>query len=212
MVTRNGFRWLLFAYKTHHRLFCFAMERRFLNTPTFHWYRAYISNGSELNEKRKVLAAQTYRAPRFKFGVQLPASVRDAIRLDELNGNTLWQDAMKTELDQINSYETFRLPPDDYDWTGYSRIPYHFVFDCKFDLRRKCLLVLGGNFTEAIDRDEIFSGVIGFESVRLGLLAAEIQGLDCCVANVGNAFLNGLTREKRFIIAGPEFGPVFQAK
>ena len=190
----------------------FAMERRLLNTPTFHWCRAYISNGSELNEKRQVLAAQTYGAPRFKFGVQLPASVRDAIRLDELNGNTLWQDAMKTELDQINSYETFRLPSDDFEWTGYSRIPYHFVWDCKFDLRRKCRLVLGGNFTEAIDRDEIFSGVIGSESVRLGFLAAEIHSLDCCVADVGNAFLNGLTREKRFIVAGPEFGPTLQGK
>ena len=65
-------------------------------------------------------------------GIEVPRGYKDALRLDEQNGNTLWQDAIKTELDQINSYGTFmdngkKVPKD------YKRIPVHFVFDVKFD-------------------------------------------------------------------------------
>ena len=43
-----------------------------------------------------------------KFGVEVQRSYKDAIRLDKFNGNTLWQDAIKTDLDQISSYRTFK--------------------------------------------------------------------------------------------------------
>jgi len=33
-----------------------------------------------------------------------------------------------------------------------------------------------------------------------------MNGLSCCAADVGNAFLYGKTKEKVYIIAGPEFG------
>lgn len=150
--------------------------------------------------------------PRFKFGVQVPRNVGDAIRLDDANGDNMWKDATATEVAQINEYETFILPPSNHDWTGYKRIPYHFVFDCKFDLRRKARFVLNGDRTDDIPHEEIFSGVIGSEAVRLGFLVAEIRGLECCVADIGNAFLNGKTREKLYIIAGHEFGPELEGQ
>jgi hypothetical protein len=43
--------------------------------------------------------------------------------------------------------------------------------------------------------------------VRLGFLIAELNGLQVCAADIGNAFLYGRTREKVFIKAGREFGP-----
>ena len=43
-----------------------------------------------------------------KFGVKISRNYKDAIRLNKLNGNTLWQDVIKLELDHINSYKTFR--------------------------------------------------------------------------------------------------------
>ena len=76
--------------------------------------------------------------PRYKFGVQIPRTIQEARRLDQANGDTLWQDAISKELRQIDDYGTFRsttstsTPPD-----GYSPIPYHIVFDVKVDLRRK---------------------------------------------------------------------------
>jgi len=190
----------------------YALEHNLIQSPGWKWCKDYICHGVERNDRRRAMATKTVGSPKYKFGIEIPTSPTHAYKLDRVNGDTLWRDATDTEIKQINDYTTFREPPDKFDWTGYKRVPYHFVYDCKFDLRRKARLVLNGNLTDHIDRDEIFSGVIGTEAVRLGFLAAEILGLECCVADIGNAFLNGRTREKLYIIAGPEFGPQLTGK
>jgi hypothetical protein len=85
---------------------------------------------------------------------------------------------------------------------------YHitFIFDVKFDGTRKCCLVAGGHRTDP-PKDDIFSGVVSMEAVRLGFILARLNGLMVCVGDVGNAFLYGKTNEKVYVIAGPEFGP-----
>jgi len=55
--------------------------------------------------------------------------------------------------------------------------------------------------------EECFSGVVSIEAVRLGFILARMNGLSVCTGDVGNAFLYGITKEKYYIIAGPEFGP-----
>ena len=44
-------------------------------------------------------------------------------------------------------------------------------------------------------------------SVRLLNVVAKAQGLECLVGDVGNAYLNGETKEKIFTKCGLEFGP-----
>ena len=41
------------------------------------------------------------RGRRFKFGVELPRDYEDAVKLDQQNGNTKWQNAIRLELMQI---------------------------------------------------------------------------------------------------------------
>ena len=84
-------------------------------------------------------------------------------------------------------------------------IPYHMVYDVKFDMRRKARLVAGGNWT-VTPKEDIYSGVIKMDSVRLGFALAAMHNLDVCAADVGNAFLYGKTKEKVMIKASPEFG------
>ena len=152
------------------------------------------------------------KGPRYKFGVQVPRSVPEAQRLDAANGDTLWQDAINKELRQIDDYDTFRLAADSPQPPGgYSHIPYHIVFDVKVDLRRKARLVAGGNCTSP-PKEDVYSGVVGLETIRLGFALAAIHGLDVCAADVGNAYLYGTTNEKVCIRAGPEFGPERQGK
>jgi len=55
-------------------------------------------------------------------------------------------------------------------------------------------------------KEDIFSGIVGMETIQLGFLIAAMNRLDVCVADIGNAFLYGRTREKVYIIAGKEFG------
>lgn len=85
------------------------------------------------------------------------------------------------------------------------------IFDVKFDGRQKARLVAGGHRTEA-PSDDVYSGVVSMEGVRLGFFLSQMNGLEVCAGDVGNAFLYALTKEKYFVIAGPEFGPAIAGK
>ena len=50
---------------------------------------------------------------KYQFGVQVPRSYKEALKLDKANGNTLWQDAIQKELDQIIAYNTCLLYTSD---------------------------------------------------------------------------------------------------
>jgi hypothetical protein len=78
------------------------------------------------------------------------------------------------------------------------------VFDVKYDLRNKLRLVAGGNWT-VNDKEDIYSGVVRMYTVRIGFFLRELYGLSCCACDIGNAFLYRKTKEKVYIIAGPEF-------
>ena len=43
------------------------------------------------------------------------------------------------------------------------------------------------------------------EAMRLGFMLSKLNNLSACAGDIGNAFLYGKTREKVYIIAGPEF-------
>ena len=144
---------------------------------------------------------------KYKFGVQVPANVKQALQLDKENGNTFWEDAIKKEMDCLNKYNTFKLadftvesPPE-----GYTKLPHHIVFDVKFDLRRRARLVGGGNHTQ-LEKEETYSGVVGTDTVRWAMFIGEMNGLSCCAGDIGSAYLHSITRERIFIVAGPEFG------
>jgi hypothetical protein len=49
-------------------------------------------------------------------------------------------------------------------------------------------------------------GVVSLQSLRLVALFAELNGLQLWAADVGNAYLEALTKKKVYVIAGPEFG------
>jgi hypothetical protein len=56
-------------------------------------------------------------------------------------------------------------------------------------------------------KDSIYSGVVTLRSLRLCMFLGELNGLDVDAADVGNAYLlMTYTKEKLYIIAGPEFG------
>jgi hypothetical protein len=150
---------------------------------------------------------QTERqGPTYKFGILLPTDRNHAFRIDKDNDDHLWDTSLGTEVDQIAEYNTYRnvgrgaKPPRD-----HQRIRVHFVFDVKHDLRRKSRLVAGGHMTSP-PNDSIYSGVVTLRSLRLCMFLGKLNGLDVDAADVGNAFLMAYTKEKLFIIAGPEFG------
>src|SRR5210317_1626378 len=146
----------------------------------FAWTKMYAKEHHEDGQSLRAMinAARTsYRQPKLKFGVEVPKSVSHAAWLDRRNGNHLWRDSTQKEIDQICEYETFRVLEDDKEMPdGYELIPYHIVYDVKYDGRRKARLVADGNHTTA-SKEEVYSGVVGIETVRLGFMIAALNNL-----------------------------------
>ncbi len=208
VLWRNGERaWVrMEALRMQHPflLIQYAVQNKLQHQLEWQWTKEYAINDPTLLEITLALKAARNET-KFKFGVEVPHSVRHAIQLDAVNGDTMWQQAMETELKQINEYETFRELGDEPIPPGFKKIPYQMIFDVKFDLRRKARLVAGGHMTDP-PKDDIYSGVVGMEAIRTGFLLATLNNLQVCAADIGNAFLYGKTREQVYIVAGPEFG------
>ena len=60
---------------------------------------------------------------RYKFGIHVPRTYEEETTLDKENGNNLWGDATRCELDQIFSYKSFRdLGSGGSPGEGYKKI------------------------------------------------------------------------------------------
>ena len=189
----------------------YALKNKLTNKPGWEWAKHYMNSDKMLNNM-----VYAYKASRhlrnIKFGVEVPQSTRHALQIDQEDGINLWKQAMDTEINQLNEYETFRVLEDNESIPpGYKFIPYHCIYDVKFDGRRKCRLVAGGHMTDP-SSDEVFSGVVSMESVRVCFVVGKLNDLEIVAGDIGNAFLNGRTKELVFIIAGPEFGPKLRGK
>ena len=77
------------------------------------------------------------------------------------------------------------------------------MFDIKHDGRHKARLVAGGHLTDVPD-DSVYSSVVSLRDLRLVVFAGEQNGLDIWAADVGNAYLESYTKEKVYIVAGPQ--------
>ena len=132
--------------------------------------------------------------------------------LDKKNGDNKLMEAISKEKNQLFDFETFEvLGKGEKAPKGYKRIPGFYVFDVKHDLRRKARFVAGGHMTTA-PKEDTYSGVVDHENVRITLFLAEHNDLEVMAADIGNAYLHARTREKVFIIAGPEFGPELEGR
>ena len=146
---------------------------------------------------------------RYKFGVRLPRNYAEALRLDEDNGNTLWHDAVRTELDQICDYDTFRdmgigVTMD----RDHHKINVRLVFDVKALGKRKGRLVARGDLTPEPADEAVYSSVASLRSLRAIIFISELNQLKLWQGDVSNAYLESYTQENVYFIAGPEFGPL----
>jgi hypothetical protein len=89
-----------------------------------------------------------YHKRKHKFGIEVPKSWDDCVKLDKENDNTIWQDAVRKEMNNVRI--TFKIlngeesvPPT------YQETCCHMIFDIKIeDLRRKASFVAGGHTTD----------------------------------------------------------------
>jgi hypothetical protein len=152
---------------------------------------------------------KSYRqSTKYNFGYRIPKDYKEALKLDELNQNTKWEDATITKMSQLKVYECFinagiygrDKPPD-----GHKKIRAHLVFDVKHDRRHKARYIAGGHLTD-VPNESIYSGVVSLRGLQMVAFLSELNGLNLWATNIGNAYLEARTSELLFIVAGPEFG------
>jgi Reverse transcriptase (RNA-dependent DNA polymerase) len=88
---------------------------------------------------------------------------------------------------------------------GSKRIRNQMIYDIKHDGCHKARLVAGGHLTDP-NTESVYSGVVSLRGIRLVIFLAELNLLEISGADVGNADLEALMKEKVYIIGGPEFG------
>ena len=181
----------------------YSLQARISEEPAFAWWCPHV-----LRKRNRIISKvkSKYWQRTHKYGIRVPHSVKEAIEIDQANGNTLWQDAIKKEM--INIRPALEIWEKDEDLlVGYQKINCHIIFDIKLgeNFRRKARYVAGGHTTET-PASLTYSSVVARDSVRIAFLLAALNGLDIKACDIQNAYLTADCREKIYTIAGPEFG------
>ena len=187
----------------------YARENNLLSTPG--WELPGLKKMAKTQQRMirtvKQAQLQSFRTkPIYMYGFLVPRNYRQAIELDQSNGNSKWTDATNLELKQIDDYKTFEdkgkggNPGKD-----YKKINVHFVYAVKHDGRHKARLVAGGHLTDT-PIDSVYSSVVSLRGIRILAFLAELNDLELWATDIGNAYLESYTKEKVYIKAGPEFG------
>jgi len=189
------------------------MKSEIDHEPAFNWWvRQVLKRRDRIVSQVKGRAklskearAKKYTKRTQKFGIEVPRTVEDAVRLDKENGNTLWQDAIAKEMTSVRfGFRT--LKDGEKVPVGFKFIRCHMIFDVKMeDFRRKARLVAGGHMTE-VHPSITYASVVSRETVRIALTLAALNQMDVKTADIQNAFIKAPCTEKVYTTLGPEFG------
>ena len=151
-------------------------------------------------KKSKYTQARASR--KYKHGWEVPRDYAHALQLDIQNGNNKWNEAIDLEIEQIKEYQVFKdFGKAVYEKNkitnapeGHQKIRVHSVFDVKHCGKFKARLVADGHLTKE-PMETVYSGVVSIRNLRLAMFLAELNNLELWGADVGNAYLQALTRE-----------------
>ena len=183
----------------------YATAHNIATEPAFAWWVPYT-----LRKRDAIISAVKARVRKttHKFGIRVPNTIKEAIAIDKMNNNTLWQDSiakeMKTILPAFDILSYGAKPPP-----GFTKSSGHLVFDVKMDFTRKSRWVKDGHLT-ADPVDSNYAGAVSRESVRIAFTYAALNGLNVCAADILSAYLQAPTSEKHYIICGAEFPIEYQ--
>ena len=185
----------------------FAIARGIDGEPAFDWWVPYTIRKRDL-----VISSINHRMRKttHKYGVQVPRTLEECIKLDNENGNLLWSNAIDKEMRNVAvAFEI--LEKGQKAPVGWTKSSGHLVFDVKMDFTRKARWVKDGHRT--VDPDQsTFAGVVSRESVRIALTYAALNDINVTAADIQNAYLQAPSSEKHYIICGSEFGLEHQGK
>ncbi|CAJ1970505.1 unnamed protein product [Cylindrotheca closterium] len=123
------------------------------------------------------------------YGILIPRTVKEALALDDDNGNHFWHEAMEQEIASLIAMNCFDFHSSNYKPGPNSQFaPLRMIFEAMQDGRRKVRLVCGGHLVDPrgiSTRSTVVKGV----SVHLLDMIANHYGLTIVHGDVGNAFI-----------------------
>jgi hypothetical protein len=85
----------------------FARKNKLLDKMPFCHLTQYCRSNTAGDIARILKVSTRPAGIKYKFGIQVPKGIKNAIDIDKKNGNQLWQKASRTELKQLTDYQTF---------------------------------------------------------------------------------------------------------
>ena len=185
----------------------YARKNGLLDTPGWRRFKPFAKRDQRRIQMANKAKLKSYsHMPKFKFGYQVPHDHAEAMFLDQKNGNNKWAEAEAQEMKSFQEFGVFKdsgkggKPPE-----GYKKVKLIAVYDVKHDGWHKTRIVAGGHLTD-IPTESVYSGVVSLWGIRLLVFLAELNGLQAWATDVSSAYLQARTKEKLYLIAGPEFG------
>jgi hypothetical protein len=112
----------------------YAVNNKIDDEPAFAWWVKHT-----LRKRDRIIKAMKKRYFRVnqKYGIQIPKSVEEALRIDKETGTTFWTDAIRKEMK--NCAKAFEILPEGAPIpVGHKHIKCHIIFDVKIGtLERK---------------------------------------------------------------------------
>ena len=186
----------------------YAVAHNLINEPAFNWWVSHT-----LRQRKRMIGKiqKKYWRTTHKFGIRLPHSVAEALKIDEETGTDHWAKAIAKETNKVSIAWEAR---DDLDPSkcrsgeqliGFTEIRCHMIFDVKMDFTRKARFVAGGHMTDT-PSTVTYSSVVSRDSVRLAFLIAALNNIDILACDIGNAYLHAPCKEKIWFLGGEETG------
>jgi hypothetical protein len=137
----------------------YAVANKVSDEPAFAWWvRKVLRRRDRIIKKVK----SRYWKHTHKFGIELPKSVAEALRVDRNTGTDFWRKAVDKEMK--NFMPAFEFCDDNQVPMGYKHRDCHMIFDVKLDLMRKARFVAGGHQTDP-PKDMVYASVVLRHSV-----------------------------------------------
>jgi hypothetical protein len=144
--------------------------------------------------------------PVYQYGYLVPRNHEQAMEIDRENGNTKWRDAELYEIGCVDEYNVFDDKGKGYNpGPDYKKMRVHMVYAVKHDGKHRARLIAGGHLMDT-PIDSVYSSVVSLRGIRILAFLAELNELELWATDIGSAYLESYTKEKVYIIAGPEFG------
>ena len=98
-----------------------------------------------IKKHNKIISAvaSRVRIKNMKYGMKIPTSITEAYDIDKENGNILWREAIKREMENVSvAFEV--LEDGKRPSAANKQVPFHMIYGIKMDFTRKARLVVEG--------------------------------------------------------------------